>query len=127
MSFGVAKCGVMRFTTTPDTSPPPPVIHLHGQQVPIVDSYSYLGCDIDDKLTLKPWTLSKRSAIRKAIRSLHPLITNKSLPLRFRLRVFSSLALGTASYGLEAIGGSVSSVQPMQSVINDDSSPNPVI
>ncbi|KAH9251225.1 hypothetical protein BASA81_010921 [Batrachochytrium salamandrivorans] len=119
MQFGVAKCGIISFTghLAPRLDSPLD-IRLHGQLVSRVESYKYLGVLIDSKLDHSAWLKQKRSALEHTISALHPVLANHQLTVNYRSRIFSTVVMGKAYYGLELVGGNKSHLAPLQTTIN---------
>ncbi|KAH6593673.1 hypothetical protein BASA50_007231 [Batrachochytrium salamandrivorans] len=110
MQFGVAKCGTISFTghLAPRLDNPLD-IRLHGQLVSRVESYKCLGVLIDSKLDHSAWLKQKRSALEHTISALHPVLADHQLTVNYRSRIFSAVVMGKAYYGLELVGGQVTS------------------
>jgi hypothetical protein len=84
MSFGVTKCGIMRILAGPATGAPEldslQPVHLHGQSIPFVKEYRYLGAIIDEQLTLEKWMSQKVQAINNSVQALRPFLVSRSAP-----------------------------------------------
>ncbi|KAH9263935.1 hypothetical protein BASA83_012641 [Batrachochytrium salamandrivorans] len=119
MQFGVAKCGIISFTGHLVSRLDNPLdIRLHGQLVSRVESYKYLGILIDSKLDHSAWLKQKRFALEHTISALYPVLANHQLTVNYRSRIFSSVVMGKAYYGLELVGGNKSHLAPLQTTIN---------
>jgi hypothetical protein len=122
LGYGISKCGVMviephestsQFTTT--TS-----FVMHGEQVPRVSQYTYLGLQVNDKLNLDPVIQDRSKAVLKSAKAVSRLLGNKSIPIGIRIRGWRSLVVSTAQYGGEFFGllaRSSTILKPLESVL----------
>ena len=119
MSFGVPKCGVMAVGT-----PQAGVKEwserwlLAGQQVPVVESYTYLGMDIKPDLNLETMIDSRLVKGRKTVFAMAPFLRCRSFPLRGRLMALRAVLLPTLLYGAEVWGMKKKSTDQMQMLLN---------
>jgi exonuclease III len=130
MTVNQSKCGVILFTpfrhsaVTHDllvdrmTNKVPETLFLQGSVVPVVSQYTYLGCVIDNELSLKTVVLDRAEKARRSMMALVPFLSNHTIPLHLRTVVFVGTVMACALYGAELWGGSLTRVAPIQRVIN---------
>lgn len=124
MSFGIAKCGVMgvgvknhhdlmaRLRREPERW------HLGGEQVPIVDSYTYLGLVVNSDLDLKVMAADRASKGWKVLRALKPVLASSRIPLAMRLHIVKYILVPTLAFGGELWGMSVDRSAQVEKVLS---------
>ncbi|KAI7851393.1 hypothetical protein BDC45DRAFT_607981 [Circinella umbellata] len=117
MSFGINKCGIMRF---PGADPLEShwTWSLQSQTIPIVTQYTYLGIEITPSLELLTWT---RNKVKKADRmrlAIRPVLASKTIPLNLRVLFVRALIESRLRYGCELVGFSLAQCRPLQLALN---------
>lgn len=97
MSFGLSKCGVIRFSPTP--VPRLRTFRLLGEPVPVVKQYTYLGVIFTSDLDLTPWVQSTLTKVARVQHITSHLLANKDIPVHLRLIVVRALIESRLRYG----------------------------
>jgi exonuclease III len=116
MSIGAKKCGVMvcgESTNSLNSS-----WTLQGQEVPVVDSYTYLGIEIHNDLDLTKSAKAISVRVNKALMSLRPALVNSSIPVGVKVLMIKSLIMPIATLGGELLGMNQAHAKHSQSLIN---------
>ena len=107
MEVGIGKCGLMEFpasaldTRLADLAEP---IQLQGQEVPLVEEYTYLGLQITPPLAIEDLTAPRLESGRKTVQSILPFLSCRALPLSDRWIVLQAVVLARLLYGAEVYG-----------------------
>ena len=113
MKLNIGKCGVM---------------NIHGDRtisatvgvdtIPIVDVYTYLGIDLDNKLD--KGTMIKRNLVNgnKCLMGIIPFLSQRSIPLYFRVKALKGILLPVLYYGAEIWGLSSHISSKLQTLAN---------
>ena len=117
MSIGAHKCGVMVFFG--DT-------HLlrqsqwmmQGQEVPVVESYTYLGVEVHNDWDLTKAAANAASRARKALWALRPALGNPMIPMDVKALMLKALVMPVATYGGEVLGMHQARAKSGQAIIN---------
>jgi exonuclease III len=117
MSVGANKCGIMVFggdnNSLKDT-----IWTLQNEEVPIVDSYTYLGIELYNDLDLNKSSKVVSKRVNKALMSLKPALINNSIPMVVKVSMLKALILPIATYGGELFGMNQTLVRFSQPLIN---------
>ncbi|RMH19190.1 MAG: hypothetical protein D6698_06070 [Gammaproteobacteria bacterium] len=118
MQFGVSKCAIMGIDM--------PISHLsslredqwtlQGQPVPLVEEYVYLGTLLHNSLDMKESIRYRVGRAKKALQSVSPFLSCRSIPLHIRSRVFMSMVCPVALYGAELWGLREDRTRPIHSL-----------
>ena len=119
MEFGIKKCGIMgiggkAMTNIRNCDP----ILLNNQQIPIVDSYKYLGVQITYDLDLNVISLQRAEKGRRALAAIRPVLAKLDIPIKFKVIMIKTLLLPVLTYGAELWGMSSTRCEPQQRVLN---------
>lgn len=117
MSVGAKKCGVMVFGDSTETLRSRSWT-LQGQQVPVVESYTYLGIEIHHDMDLAKSAQAITTRTRKALFSLRPALTNSAIPVAVKVMILKSLVLPIATLGGELLGMNKARAKHSQSLID---------
>jgi len=117
MSVGASKCGVMVFDHD-QAQGSQGQWSLQGQEVPVVDSYTYLGIEV-----FNDWDLTKSAAAitnrtRKALWSLRPALVNSHVPITVKALMLKALVLPVAALGGELLGMNKARAKSSQTLID---------
>lgn len=118
MEFGNSKCGILGFHLPPGVDLSGHLWQLGGKNVPVVDSYVYLGVTLQGDFNLAPWVTEKRTAALAAFYTIYPIISSHSIPLRARVTLFRALVESRLRYGGEILGMKKQLIQPLQRVMS---------
>lgn len=125
MSFGVSKCGLMVVGKPLLASHRKAAkalaeagLTLQDTPVPVVQSYRYLGIEFNSALDLCLIGAARAESVRKALFAWLPVLSNKSVPLSYRVTVFRSTVMGVARYGGELLGLESRAIVPIQRWLN---------
>ena len=91
---------------------------IQGAPVDLVDQYTYLGCLINQSLSLEVMVADRAAKGRRALMALMPFLRNAAVPLHVRSAVFRGTVFQSCMYGAELWGGSLQRVQPVQRVVS---------
>ena len=123
MECGVRKCGIMLVPTTHPTDSIATLTELgpwqlHGQDVPIVDSYRYLGYEFTNDLTPDRHMELRREGARKAFAACMSFLQNRSIPLHNRAVAYKVMVLPILTWGCELLPANKGALGPMSAVQN---------
>ena len=121
MSFGVDKCGLMgfgngamdRLRASPDRW------RLSGRNVPVVDSYKYLGLTVTPDLELTDMVNDRVVKGMKTLNSMRSVIACVSIPIDIRIRAIRAILIPVLSYGGELWGMSEEKSAAPQRVLTE--------
>jgi hypothetical protein len=121
MECGVRKCGVMLVSTNASVDPITTVTdlgpwQLHGQDVPIVDHYRYLGYEFTSDLEPKRHMELRQEGAQKAFGTCLPFLANRSIPLHSRALVYKVMVLPILTWGCELLPMNDNNLGPMTAV-----------
>eukprot|EP00824_Muranothrix_gubernata_P016333 TRINITY_DN3388_c0_g1_i2.p2 TRINITY_DN3388_c0_g1~~TRINITY_DN3388_c0_g1_i2.p2 ORF type:complete len:592 (-),score=58.16 TRINITY_DN3388_c0_g1_i2:132-1907(-) len=114
MEFNAGKCGVLGINVSRSASSG---FRIHGQDIPHVESYRYLGVELDGSGTLDREVQRRVHSTRRILGSLFPVFRNRSLPVCVRLEIFRSKVLPVALWGSELWGCNQRHAQRIQTVL----------
>lgn len=132
MELGLAKCGVMIWTTDEGIREEfwRTTFTVPSGEIPKVKEYKYLGIVVDESLfdsrtdvvgvvSLEK-SYGKKLADKgmKALGTLRPLLTDKDCPLRLKVALVNQLVVPLMTYGCEWIAFKNSNLKPIQDVIH---------
>jgi hypothetical protein len=131
MRWGVPKCGIMLILSRRLTKPQEkrrrrihtehfsgtPEGALYGIQVPLVESYKYLGVDIPHSLDLASMARQRVVKGRGILCKMAPFIRSKSVPLAARVAMVRAIGIATMLYGGELWGTSRQRADPAHVVV----------
>ncbi len=118
MSVGARKCGVTVFGVGDTTSLRETRWTLQGQEVPVVESYTYLGVDMHHDLDLSKSAKAIHERVRKALMSLRPALVNSRIPVTVKACMIKSLIMPIATLGGELLGMNLVRAGRTQSLIH---------
>lgn len=126
MRFGVNKCGVMAIERLDDLAGrkmtalrrEPERWVLGGQQVPIVDSYQYLGLVFTPSLGMDMLVADRVSKGLKAYFGLKAVLECQKIPVTIRIRLLKAMLVPVLTYGGELWGMSGERAAAAQRVLN---------
>lgn len=124
MSFGISKCGVMgvsrdglglndRLRGEADRW------QLGGANVPIVDSYQYLGMIFTPTLSTQAMVDDRVAKGWRAYHALRPVLECTRIPLAIRVRLVKATLLPTVMYGAELWGMSAQRCSRAESLLRE--------
>jgi hypothetical protein len=119
MSYGVQKCGLMAFPPADNEA----LLRFRGmeldnQQIPVVDSYRYLGVPIDLQLNMSTIVKDRAKRGLNAFNAVRPVLANKSIPLAIRLNLVTALIRPTLLFAGEVWAIPQAVAIPIQKVMN---------
>jgi hypothetical protein len=108
MSVNAAKCGVMKIIPWGGLDDPSPHesldLLLQHQPIPVVNSYTYLGVEIDNQLDRKTM-IKRRVQIAKNVALKYlPLLGSPVTPIQAKILCLRSIITPTLTYGGEIWG-----------------------
>jgi len=108
------KCGVLPH----NTAEPRDVTWIaQGEEIPLVDSYRYLGVILDTRMSVTNIAKHRELALKASLGASKAFLSSKSIPLMIRLTLLKALALPIATYGAEAFGMNQENCRKMTSFI----------
>jgi hypothetical protein len=136
MSFGVGKCGLMVISDAKtarleanmakDGEPWSTAmeqlldadIRLHGQSVPVVTSYPYLGLPFDFRLDIRKCVSARAEVGAKTLVAMRKFVGSNCMPMALRATAVRSFLIPVLAYGSEFFGLQADSLlQPLQRVL----------
>ena len=123
MTCGVRKCGVMVINPNGDGDQRELLLEadawsLHGEAVPVVSEYTYLGLKFTSTLKMCGMVQDRLDKGRKALFALKNLLQCQAVPIFERMVVLKGIVIPTMLYGAEVWGMSCARVRKMQTLIN---------
>ena len=103
MQVGAPKCGVTVFNGDLDQLRGQRWT-LQGESVPVVESYTYLGIELNDRMDLRATSEAITARTRKALWAIKPALVNRSIPMETRALMLKALVLPIAAMGGELLG-----------------------
>lgn len=117
MSLGVQKCGVMIIGGSASRLRRLDISY-HGEVLPKVSEYSYLGVLFHNSLSVGCAAEERRKILVKRVASCTQFLRNRQIPLHTRRSVLRTMLLPAFHYGSELWGMSQCAVQKAQTVQN---------
>jgi hypothetical protein len=117
MRIGVAKCGLLSVGGD-GAALAAGGISFHGSPVPVVDSYRYLGVQLDGTMSREAMAEARAAAAHRSISSFHSVLRDDSIPMSIQRRVLSSIVLPAGVYGGELFGSSSKYAKKVQSKLD---------
>lgn len=103
MATNGAKCGVMGIKDAAKAAKARKWTLL-GEEIPVVESYKYLGIMFNDQLSLNDMIKDRVDSVRKVSWEYEKFLRNTSIPVGARLKVLKAVVLPVASFGGELFG-----------------------
>ena len=124
MAVNIAKCGIME--VRPEGTEPiltadhEIAAHLKicGKRVPIVETYKYLGLNLDTTLCPRKMAQTRLTLAQGMYGPMRPYLTCPEIPCVMRLRVFRAVVVQTLLYGAEIYGMRNDHTQGSQTFVN---------
>ena len=116
MEVNPSKCGVMIIKANDDID-----IHkvqYRGEEIPLVDSYVYLGVDFNNELDLQRMSQFRAQKGVERSRALTPTLRNYRVPLEYKRMLINSIIIPTLSYGTEIFGMSERRTQNLKRIVD---------
>lgn len=119
LAFGVGKCGVMVVGSDRRQARLQAArLTLHGQEIPVVEEYLYLGLPFNRRLDLQAVARARADKVRAALFAARDFLRNSLIPVVLRRNVFQASVLSVAVFGGELLGGVQQRAEPVQRVMN---------
>ena len=120
MSVGIAKCGIMGFgqhsqdlATAFEDWPT-----LQGGVIPIVEKYTYLGCEIDYMLSVERAVSYRLSRGRRALGMVAPFLASRTISIGLKRIVLQAVLIPSMTYGGEWFGMNLKNSRQIQAIVN---------
>ena len=117
MRIGVAKCGLLSVGGD-GAALAAGGISFHGLPVPVVESYRYLGVQLDTTMSREAMAEARAAAAHRAISSFYSVLHDDSIPMSIQRRVLSSIVIPAGVYGGELLGSSSKYAKKVQSKLD---------
>jgi exonuclease III len=101
LEIGHEKCGILKLGEIPWAGTP---VIVQGKEIPIVESYRYLGCDLTQKEGKGCWEVAIKSRLEKlktANQKLIPFLRATHINPATKVYVWKAVAQRAALYGVE--------------------------
>jgi exonuclease III len=118
MDFGIAKCGMM-VCNAPKQIRMNAVFQLHGMQVPVVESYVYLGVNFTHDLKTSQMVRHRLSIAHRKMSEMRHFLSCTAYPFTSRLLVVKSVLIPSLLYGSEIWGMKKADVAICQTFVNE--------
>lgn len=115
MEVNTSKCAVMTIPARNDNLR----IVLREELIPKVDSYTYLGVTLNDKLDYKAMASSRLKIGNQTLESIKKTLTSKQIPLEYKTLLIKSMLIPRASYGIDVYGIKEGNVKGLKKLINN--------
>ena len=102
MAVGVRKCGIMVFFGK-QRKLEEQAWQISGEDLPVVDSYKYLGVTLVGSLDLGTVVDERVGCAEKAFHLMAPFLGSATVPVAARLLVFKAAVLSVLTYGAELL------------------------
>ena len=93
-------------------------IRLTGQEVPVVEEYTYLGMLITRDVDMGVMATSRLAKAEKGLATIRPFLRDQSIPRTARVMVFNSVVVSSVMYGAELWGMSQMRSSRGQTLVN---------
>jgi hypothetical protein len=111
MKVGIKKCGVMCMgdkdhwgATSEQIRLSLDRIRISGEDVPVVEEYTYLGVVVTRDLDLQVMAEGRLEKAKRALAAIRPWLRDQSIPVAVRVLVFKTRVLSSVLYGSEVWG-----------------------
>ena len=104
MSCGADKCGVFEVDPGDKTLEEKAPWTVHGEKIPIVPEYCYLGCTIRNDLDVNKIAEVRAKKAEAALNALGPFLRSKSIPLQTKSLAVKAILLPMMLFGAELWG-----------------------
>lgn len=118
MRFGAKKCGVMGIGSGAQELVSAKTWMLQGEEVPVVESYKYLGMHIPKDLNMNTICEAREAQAKKALAAYSSFLCLKNVPIPLRLLALRSIIVPVGTFGGEVLGMSEARANMIQSVVN---------
>ena len=123
MKVGIKKCGVMCVEAKGIAwSGQERLCHCHirisGEEVPVVEEYTYLGMVVTRDLDFKAIVEGRLKKATKALAIIRPMLRDQSIPVAMRVLVFKTRVLSSVLYGSEVWGMDGKHCEKAQTLVN---------
>jgi hypothetical protein len=129
MTFGVAKCGLMVFSSNVDGDGESltravkdfrdkSVWHIGGVAIPVVSRYTYLGMLFTNRLSLRAMVDARISAGDKSMYGISNFLKSATIPVHVKTMVLKGVVIPAYTYGCELWGMSNINTRRVQLRIN---------
>jgi exonuclease III len=120
MEINTSKCGVMLVQKAMgEHSVESLSITYRDETIPVVDTYTYLGVEFNNKLDLKMMALGRRNKGIKCLNALAPTLLNERVPLILKSMLIKSMLIPTLTYGSEIFGMNEIRLSPLKTVLDN--------
>lgn len=117
MKIGTDKCGVLSLSDQcsglSDLE-----WEAQGGQIPIVESYTYLGVEVQKRFDMNAVVTKRVAIMERALNAVTPFLVNKTIPISFKVTVLKAMVISVGLYGAELFGTETNLVSKLQTVIN---------
>jgi hypothetical protein len=103
MRVNASKCGIMEIGT-PRTTKEDLNVRVGGEDVPVVEAYTYLGCQFTHDLNLKAMAQHRSRIGAATLEVLRPFISNSTIPIWIRRHALTAVLIPQMMYGAELWG-----------------------
>ena len=118
MSFGTQKCGVMKVQRDPSVLqqivPPVGGWRLHGEDIPVVNQYKYLGMVLSHDLDINVIVDDRLAKTKRSLEAAGPFLKSQSIPTMARVMAVKAMILPVATFGGEVVGMNQAGVSKLQ-------------
>jgi exonuclease III len=118
MSFKIDKCGVMSIGGD-EAELRGAELSLQGEQLPLVDTYVYLGVPFNSNLDLRQIATVRAAKAKASVKALSGLLRSASIPLAIKINIVKSCIVSRATYGGELLGMQLQRAAPIQKVLDE--------
>ena len=117
MEINPSKCGVMQINASDEVSPIE--VLYKGEQIPLVEKYTYLGIEFNRHLDLQEMSEYR---VRKGVVKLMTLsktLRNSYVPMEYKKMLIGSIIAPTVQYGTELFGMSEKRCSSLKKVVDN--------
>ncbi|CAN0437199.1 unnamed protein product, partial [Laminaria digitata] len=119
MAVGIQKCGVMVVGgRAPPLADRMDKWRINGEEVPVVESYKYLGVDITPSLDLSQMMQGRKDSTRKLLAVVHRFLRKKEVPVPMKMSAMRGVVMPRLLFGSEVYGMSKTITDDMQAMVN---------
>ena len=105
MEINPSKCGIMEIVRdTPLIQTP---VKYHGEIIPVVDKYTYLGIEFNKELDINIMAKFRTAKGKETLEILRKSLSNQKVPLEYRTMLIRNVIIPTLHYGAEIFGMSI--------------------